>query len=631
MIQMLPLLPPDWGTWKWDEGNLNATTEQTQQSYQALIEKGLCANFSRLVWNDIVDLTANALENAGIPWDSRYGSAESCKITEQMGAFMANMFNGVATNIDRLGLFRWKWEVNHQQDGYLGRANVNGVSTHGERADNIYAWYILELVKRLNWFLSILKDEADFSEHISMGKSQLIMDPKLAGLAAAPSRSYEKILSSCLSKARTLQIIPHKSAIYGSSLSDGELSARDISFINSVVFGTSSIDAVSRMIYTLSIRVASLFAQSTPYAILCDVSTISLSHEQKSTTSVFALMEASLRELRYILGALSSHIAEITISPEIVLCVAPTIESLSPSALTPSLDLSIISGEQANSHVDSILRGSAGNIFEANWVLHSYTNTQIDLKRIGTIYGYPFIETNAHSVFDTVRSVPGQFVELSRSDIFAKPKVVVSKGVRFAGKAKSRTEDIVKLVRSASSTSTCLSESIPVTYASALRTVGLAQTDLEIMSKTSSMIGASRCFYISSNAIAESAYDAKAGISTPQILTHNSKSNDFVVSGLIQQPRHLMSACGASNSTTDSAFNVQPTKHPESTKILECYSNAEISTLALKYSTASNFAGTNVSCELGTAWYPPIWVNGGLWIRQSCSVTQNENGELVIS
>ncbi len=33
---------------------------------------------------------------------------------------------------------------------------------------------------------------------------------------------------------------------------------------------------------------------------------------------------------------------------------------------------------------------------------------------------------------------------------------------------------------------------------------------------------------------------------------------------------------------------------------------------------------------LGTAWYPPKWVNGGLWIRQSHSVTQNEAGELVI-
>lgn len=34
--------------------------------------------------------------------------------------------------------------------------------------------------------------------------------------------------------------------------------------------------------------------------------------------------------------------------------------------------------------------------------------------------------------------------------------------------------------------------------------------------------------------------------------------------------------------------------------------------------------------SVSSAWYPPVWVEGGLWIRQSHSVTQNENGELVI-
>ena len=37
------------------------------------------------------------------------------------------------------------------------------------------------------------------------------------------------------------------------------------------------------------------------------------------------------------------------------------------------------------------------------------------------------------------------------------------------------------------------------------------------------------------------------------------------------------------------------------------------------------------TCGLDTAWLPPVWVNGGLWIRQAYAVTQYENGELEVS
>lgn len=37
-----------------------------------------------------------------------------------------------------------------------------------------------------------------------------------------------------------------------------------------------------------------------------------------------------------------------------------------------------------------------------------------------------------------------------------------------------------------------------------------------------------------------------------------------------------------------------------------------------------------VIAVIDSAWYPPVWVDGGLYIRQSHNVTQNENGELVI-
>lgn len=59
---------------------------------------------------------------------------------------------------------------------------------------------------------------------------------------------------------------------------------------------------------------------------------------------------------------------------------------------------------------------------------------------------------------------------------------------------------------------------------------------------------------------------------------------------------------------------------------------AQFTTEAKKIAAAmhQSAATTRSTGSFGTAWYPPVWVAGGLWIRQSHSVTQNENGELVI-
>lgn len=448
MIQMLPLLPPDWGTWKWDEGNLSATTEQTQQSYQTLIEKGLCANFSRFVWNDIVDLTANALEAAGIPWDSRYGSVESCKITDQMGAFMANMFNGVATNINRLGLFRWKWEVNYKDQSYLGRPYVYGASTHGEKADNIYAMYILELVKRLNWFLSVLKDEANFAEQIITNESRLTIHPKFTSLVTAPSRAYENILSSSFSKAHALRVAPQKSIIRGCSLNDGALLARDVASANAGIISNLSIDAVSRMIYTLSIRIASLFISSKPYATLNDVSTTGcLSHNHTSTSSIFALMEANLRELYIVLNVISNQVGRVTSSPDIILYSTPIIESLGHATIVSSHVEPIIIAEHANSLATSVLGGLAGNYFSCDSISTSHIDTEIELKRLLALRDSPFMETIPHGVISTAISSSGRFNEGSKSSIVAKPKRTVSKGICYKKEAIAYCLDELRTVK----------------------------------------------------------------------------------------------------------------------------------------------------------------------------------------
>lgn len=49
------------------------------------------------------------------------------------------------------------------------------------------------------------------------------------------------------------------------------------------------------------------------------------------------------------------------------------------------------------------------------------------------------------------------------------------------------------------------------------------------------------------------------------------------------------------------------------------------------YIGASEQSNSAASVVIDSAWYPPVWIDGGLYIRQSHNVTQNENGELVIT
>lgn len=47
--------------------------------------------------------------------------------------------------------------------------------------------------------------------------------------------------------------------------------------------------------------------------------------------------------------------------------------------------------------------------------------------------------------------------------------------------------------------------------------------------------------------------------------------------------------------------------------------------------TAAKVCTASVKCALDTGWLPPVWVDGGLWIRQVYDAVQNEDGSLEVS
>lgn len=164
MIERLPLLPPTWSEWNWDESNGTATKMQTNAARYAVERQGLCRDFSRYVWNDIVHLLDLTLKNAGFEWDSKYGTASDCLIAEMYGELTAKAFNAVVCNTNKLGIFRWNWERTNNLPGFLGRTYMKGYAECGKSADLLYGWYITELTQKLNHLIEVLKNTAAFSE-----------------------------------------------------------------------------------------------------------------------------------------------------------------------------------------------------------------------------------------------------------------------------------------------------------------------------------------------------------------------------------------------------------------------------------------------------------------------------------
>lgn len=172
MIAELPILPSSFNEWNWAKSNGNASNSQTQKAYTAITTQGLCSDFSRNVWNDLVSLLYRVLQQAGVEWDSTYGSYSSCVMTAATDTLTADKFNAVALNIHQFGFVTWQWAVNNSLDGYVGRDQFYGYSTLKDKADNVYGWYFLHLTQRLNKLIEVLKDEADFSEFETLCQSQ---------------------------------------------------------------------------------------------------------------------------------------------------------------------------------------------------------------------------------------------------------------------------------------------------------------------------------------------------------------------------------------------------------------------------------------------------------------------------
>ena len=253
MIDTLPLLPSTWKEWDWNKSNGNATLEQMDAGYEALLNQGLCASFSRLIWNDIVDCVSSALAESGIAWDATYCNASACKINARFGSLTATMFNSIALNIHRFGFTTWKWAVSKSAKGYVGRDHFNGYSTHKENADFLYGWYILELTKKVNKLIQVLKEEANFGEFGSTILSNATDNVKMFGAASSAVTFEGESVTSTPVPLSKAAVASQNASIIDYSFSEPILSKNPISAFSSMNLSKTHYIAESAGIIVLPI------------------------------------------------------------------------------------------------------------------------------------------------------------------------------------------------------------------------------------------------------------------------------------------------------------------------------------------------------------------------------------------
>ncbi|MBQ8206419.1 MAG: hypothetical protein IJZ77_03070 [Bacilli bacterium] len=409
MIATLPLLPSSYENWDWEKSNGNATVEQTKKSYQALINKEYCANFSILVWNDIVDILANALDISGIKWNNKYGTYEDCKIDESVGILTANKFNGVALNAHCLGLYEWKWAKCKNLQGYVGREKFNGVSTHKEQADNLYAWYILELIQKINFLLDVLKNEVDFSElditETNDSFSSSIYNANGVSLIVAPIKFIQKDIlynKSKLSLPYSLSVcnLNTISTIDNSILVSDPISK--LKYENQIIVfnDTSMVSNPTLSFYGKNI------SESKNASQLNKSKVYSLQENNYSCSSVYAEIEANIRDMISKIYTFSKFIAKQIIAPSLLFNGFILENSFNNSILlsVPSLLAKTKSSIKSNSFsVLSELEGQKLNTFS---YLISCGKSILSSKRISPFYYKTPIQTFSNSIINTNFSTP---------------------------------------------------------------------------------------------------------------------------------------------------------------------------------------------------------------------------------
>ena len=181
-----PVLPTNYSLFSW----LN-----WPQSRDALSQGGVVSGFEKDCWNAIVDKLYHTIMDAGLVWKHPETPPDLLKIHSYGGELRASAMNAFLDEIFCLARFPFVWEGDRTFRGYTGRRHFKGVAEHGINADILYPEYILEVVRRINLLIQIMRGWGPELEQIAFSNilTSTEVNRKIEWGLAAPFAKEEAV------------------------------------------------------------------------------------------------------------------------------------------------------------------------------------------------------------------------------------------------------------------------------------------------------------------------------------------------------------------------------------------------------------------------------------------------------
>lgn len=171
--------------WSWSASNGLATAAQTQAAYIAAATQGQTADFSRLVWNDLVELLVSTV----MTWKDGYASIDDTLMAAKYDSLTADRFNAAVQNIGNPWMY---WVCKPGRKGYIGRLAVKGYKQYGANADTVYGDYLIELAHMLNVLIDAEGEfNAGYAKRMAHTNASGLYTSASLPLRAPPSRHLD--------------------------------------------------------------------------------------------------------------------------------------------------------------------------------------------------------------------------------------------------------------------------------------------------------------------------------------------------------------------------------------------------------------------------------------------------------
>lgn len=176
-LETIPVLPVDYPLFDWADW---------PESRAALQPGVATSRFQKDAWNAIVNALGDALELAGVDAGLKF-PLDNSLMTAPYSRFDSVYFNGVSLYIEKFTPFSWPWAVDPSFRGYIGSKRFSGTTIEYDetgafirirQGNEVYPEYILELARRVNLLLELMRGTADTVESTVSHPAQLLIQSK---------------------------------------------------------------------------------------------------------------------------------------------------------------------------------------------------------------------------------------------------------------------------------------------------------------------------------------------------------------------------------------------------------------------------------------------------------------------